>query len=203
MKRNKTLFITFLILIIGCSEKSNKSEEIKAFKDFLPVLLDSLHLDIYQELDDPIYNKRLKDSVLNLTKTTLIFDTIMPISKNSYISIVKENGYKTKWERQDSSIAVFPKEFENFDKKNKIYFTSNHKSLLKELLTYDEEKEFIPKDIYFVVEFKRIVFNENLDKGFLRVGALCGKLCGQGYDVWLKKVNNKWVVYKIKRTWIA
>ena len=203
MKRNTILFITFLIQIIGCSEKSNKSEEIKAFKDFLPVLLDSLHLDIYQELDDPIYNKRLKDSVLNLTKTTLIFDTIMPISKNSYISIVKENGYKTKWERQDSSIAVFPKEFENFDKKNKIYFTSNHKSLLKELLTYDEEKEFIPKDIYFVVEFKRIVFNENLDKGFLRVGALCGKLCGQGYDVWLKKVNNKWVVYKIKRTWIA
>lgn len=203
MKRNTILFITFLILIIGCSEKSNKSEEIKAFKDFLPVLLDSLHLDIYQELDDPIYNNRLKDSVLNLTKTTLIFDTIMPISKNSYISIVKENGYKTKWERQDSSIAVFPKEFENFDKKNKIYFTSNHKSLLKELLTYDEEKEFIPKDIYFVVEFKRIVFNENLDKGFLRVGALCGKLCGQGYDVWLKKVNNKWVVYKIKRTWIA
>lgn len=203
MKRNTILFITFLILIIGCSEKSNKSEEIKAFKDFLPVLLDSLHLDIYQELDDPIYNKRLKDSVLNLTKTTLIFDTIMPISKNSYISIVKENGYKTKWERQDSSIAVFPKYFENFDKENKIYFTSNHKSLLKELLTYDEEKEFIPKDIYFVVEFKRIVFNENLDKGFLRVGALCGKLCGQGYDVWLKKVNNKWVVYKIKRTWIA
>ena len=75
--------------------------------------------------------------------------------------------------------------------------------MLKELLTDDEEKEFIPKDIYFVVEFKRIVFNENLDKGFLRVGALCGKLCGQGYDVWLKKVNNKWVVYKIKRTWIA
>ncbi|MFV5700993.1 hypothetical protein ACM55F_03880 [Flavobacterium sp. XS2P12] len=54
-----------------------------------------------------------------------------------------------------------------------------------------------------VMSFSRIQFNHKKENGVLNVSYSCGGKCGLGYSVYIKKNNKKWIVYKVKQTWIS
>jgi len=54
-----------------------------------------------------------------------------------------------------------------------------------------------------IVLLSRIQFDDEKKYGVLTAGIECGGLCGYGYLIYIKKVNDKWVVDKIEDGWIA
>ena len=49
-----------------------------------------------------------------------------------------------------------------------------------------------------ILYLSRVYFNPTKDYGFLNVGFHCGKLCGCGYRVFIKKFDGKWTIDEIK-----
>jgi hypothetical protein len=54
-----------------------------------------------------------------------------------------------------------------------------------------------------VVFFSRIQFDQNKKVGVLNAGFVCGRLCGQGFRIYIKKTNKKWIIEEIEETWIS
>jgi len=54
-----------------------------------------------------------------------------------------------------------------------------------------------------VVSFSRIQFDKNRQFGILDGGFVCGRHCGQGFRIYIKKVNNNWIIDEVEGTWIA
>ena len=54
-----------------------------------------------------------------------------------------------------------------------------------------------------IIILSRIQFDDEKKYGVLTAGIECGGMCGYGYLIYIKKVNNKWVVDKIEDGWIA
>jgi len=45
-------------------------------------------------------------------------------------------------------------------------------------------------------------FDVRKELGTFEVGYYCGDRCGLGYLVIIEKIDNKWVISKVKDTWI-
>ncbi|MFB9077196.1 hypothetical protein ACFFLS_02850 [Flavobacterium procerum] len=54
-----------------------------------------------------------------------------------------------------------------------------------------------------ILSFSRIQFDSDKKYGVLTTGVYCGAMCDFGYRIFIKKVNNKWVVDKIEEAWSA
>lgn len=54
-----------------------------------------------------------------------------------------------------------------------------------------------------ILDFSRIQFDKTKQFGVLDAGFGCGGKCGQGYRIYIKKVNTKWIIDKIEGTWIS
>lgn len=54
-----------------------------------------------------------------------------------------------------------------------------------------------------VLVFSNIKFDVSKTSGTLDVSYHCGDRCGLGYVVTIKKVDDKWVISKVKDTWIS
>jgi len=54
-----------------------------------------------------------------------------------------------------------------------------------------------------VAYFRKIQFDTTKKYGILDGGFFCGGKCGQGFRIYIKKVNGKWKIDKIDGTWIA
>ncbi|KAF2513613.1 hypothetical protein EYY60_05140 [Flavobacterium zhairuonense] len=54
-----------------------------------------------------------------------------------------------------------------------------------------------------VLVLSRIQFDNEKKYGILTAGIECGDMCSYGYRIYIKKVNNKWVIDKIEDGWIA
>ena len=53
------------------------------------------------------------------------------------------------------------------------------------------------------VSFSRIIFNSDKTHGMLTCEYVCGGFCGNGYRVFIKQVNTKWVIDYIEYAWVA
>lgn len=76
--------------------------------------------------------------------------------------------------------------------------------LRKEKLSREEFWEIVYNNFgpgYFTVS--RPVFNRRFTKVYVRIGYLCGPLCGAGEDFIMKKVNGKWMIAKRLNSWMS
>jgi hypothetical protein len=87
--------------------------------------------------------------------------------------------------------------------------TLNDKYKLKNIKDFPErnDDDFWQKKYGFVfsgiVSFTRIRFDENKKFGVLDAGFVCGNLCGQGYRIFIKNENGKWIIDEIQGTWVS
>ena len=84
----------------------------------------------------------------------------------------------------------------------------NNKFKLKNLNEFPKDRFAIWEtkyDFVFsgILDFSRIQFDKTKQFGVLDAGFVCGGKCGQGYRVYIKKVNTKWIIDKIEGTWIS
>jgi len=53
------------------------------------------------------------------------------------------------------------------------------------------------------VFFSRIQFDQNKKFGVLNGGFACGDRCGQGFRIYIKQINQKWIIDEIEETWVS
>ena len=60
-------------------------------------------------------------------------------------------------------------------------------------------------DFHFsgVAYLSRIQFDKTKHFGVLESEISCGRLCGGGIRVFIKKVKGKWIIEKIEETWVS
>jgi hypothetical protein len=130
----------------------------------------------------------------------------------AFDSKIKRNQYNVKedFEKHFSGAKIFESKKEqnleyDFDfKKIKI----KNKFVLKNISEFPKGKGEIWKAKYNfifsgVVFFSRIQFDKDKKFGILDGGFACGRLCGQGSRIYIKKVNNKWIIDKVEETWVS
>ena len=86
--------------------------------------------------------------------------------------------------------------------------TESNKFIFKYLSEFPQDKTIFRKKypFYFggVVSFTRIQFDEDKKHGTLTAAISYGVMDSQGFDIYIKKdKNDKWVVDRIKGTWIS
>ena len=86
-------------------------------------------------------------------------------------------------------------------------FNNNGKYLFKYVSEFPEGSEMWNTKYSFkldgVISFSRIYFDKKKNYGVLEGGTTYGKLNGNGWVVFIKKENEKWVIDKIEGTWIS
>jgi hypothetical protein len=72
--------------------------------------------------------------------------------------------------------------------------------LYDRVLLYEQKYDFVFSGF---LEISRIKFNKNKKSGVLEGSfAYCGR-CGQGYRIYIKEINGKWIIVKMEDTWIS
>jgi hypothetical protein len=130
----------------------------------------------------------------------------------AFVPILKKIRGKVKedFEKHFPKIKLYePKEEKDteyiFDFKN---IKLNNKFEFKNFFEFPKERGAIWETKYNfvfsgVLDFSRIQFDKDKKFGVLDAGFGCGSLCGQGFRIYIKKAENKWVIDKIEGTWIS
>ena len=210
MKKN--LFITFLLFtLVNCTQKSNTDNfQNEVYSQIFHEIIDSCVVNIepieFQENvtekeKDDYNNEMLK--IRNQKRLIAIYDTVSGYRKDDFDENIFKN-FRTNWVKSDSSNFVININNSNIKANNTLIKASklpNLEKAFKDYKTWDEYEDL--KNLDVEISFRRIFFNDIKTEGFLQIGVICGKLCGQGYDIWIKKIDNEWKIIKIKRTWIS
>lgn len=223
-----TLLLILLIFVSSCKKKQTELEfEKSVMTEIFPSLVDSICVDcrilflpmplgksIFDENNNYIGSDTSKIKVEREKWERELVKIKNDTSKIiiAFDSKIKRNQYNVKedFEKHFSGAKIFESKKEqileyDFDfKKIKI----KNKFVLKNISEFPKGKGEIWKAKYNfifsgVVFFTRIQFDKDKKFGILDGGFACGRLCGQGSRIYIKKVNNKWVIDKIEGTWVS
>lgn len=233
MKKLKTTFILIIIFFASCEKKVSELEfEKNVMTQIFPNLIDSTCVDSrllsnfppkygesifdktghYIGVDSTKATEEEKLKLLEWKKRTLeikndtskIIIAFDPKIKNS-----REN-LKEDFEKHFVSSKLYDSKIENETEYILDFSTIkiNNKFELKNISQFPKERGAIWETKYNfvfsgIVYFSRIKFDEQKRFGILDAGFVCGRLCGQGFRIYIKKVENKWVIDKVKPTWIS
>ena len=232
-KLNQTIFILLIIFFTSCEEEVTEIEfEKNVMTEIFPSLIDSTCIDIrlmtnyppkygesiydktghYIGVDSTKATKEEKIKLLEWKKRTLeikndtskIIIAFDPKIQNS------REDLKNDFEKHFPSAKLYRPKAENeteyiFDFKS---IKLNNKFELKNVSEFPKERGVIWETKYNflfsgVVYFSQIQFDKQKSFGILDGGFYCGRLCGQGFRIYIKKVSNKWIIDQIEGTWIS
>ncbi|PIF71366.1 hypothetical protein [Flavobacterium sp. 2] len=225
--------LAVIILFSSCEKKITDLEfEKKVMTEIFPDLIESTCIDIRLFSEPPpiigqiIYDsegnhigidsikgtdeqrqklldwKNLKIKLERDTSKVIIgFDPIIRDSSKD----LKED-FKNHFKNSKIFLPKQKKETEYvFDFKN---IKLNNKFRLKNIALFPKNNKAIWRTKYNfifggVVSFSRIQFDKNRQFGVLDAAFTCGRLCGQGTRIYIKKVRNKWIIDDIEGTWVS
>jgi hypothetical protein len=229
----KIIFIIVVIVFSSCEKKVTDLEfEKNVMTEIFPSLIDSTCIDIRlftnfpPQYGESIYDKTghyigvdstkaTKEQKRKLLEWKINTEKIKRDTSKIVIAfdpVIKDNSQEVKadFEKHFKNAKIFiPKEkteseyiFEFKDIK------LNNKFKLKNISQFPKERGAIWNAKYdFVfsgaVFFSRIQFDKDKKFGVLDGGFACGRLCGQGYRIYIKKLNQKWIIDKIEGTWVS
>ncbi len=226
-----TSLLILLILISSCEKKQNEFEfEKSVMAEIFPSLVDSICVDCRLMLPPPpigesIYDENGHYVRTDSTKATKEQKIEYKKWKKNRIEIEKDTSklivafapvrkirgdVNSDFEKHFPKIKLYvPKEEKDveyiFDFKN---IKLNNKFELKNLSEFPKERGAIWNTKYNfvfsgVLDFSRIQFDKDRRFGVLDAGFGCGSKFGQGFRIYIKKINNKWVIDKIEGTWVS
>lgn len=222
-----TSFLILLVLVSSCEKKQTELEfEKSVMTEIFPSLVDSICVDcrilflpmplgksIYDKNDNYIgqdtsnikveREKWQKELVKIKNDTSKIIIAFAPVRKI-------RGDVNSDFEKHFPKIKLYvPKEEMDveyiFDFKN---IKLNNKFELKNLSEFPKERGAIWNTKYNfvfsgVLDFSRIQFDKEKRFGVLDAGFGCGSKFGQGSRIYIKKINNIWVIDKIEGTWVS
>lgn len=224
--------LILLILISSCENKQTELEfEKSVMTEIFPSLVDSICVDCRTMLPPPPMGVSIFDENGNYVRTDSTKatkeekikyrnwkDALKKIDRDtSKVVIAFET--KMKWSHfslKDDFVKHF-KGIKVIDSKinQDIEYDFNFKNIrlnnkfeLKNLSEFPKERGAIWNTKYNfvfsgVLDFSRIQFDKDKRFGVLDAGFGCGSKFGQGSRIYIKKVNNKWVIDKIQGTWVS
>ncbi|GGE29132.1 hypothetical protein [Psychroflexus planctonicus] len=226
MTTQRTLLLISIILVLfSCEKKQSELEfEQSVVYEIFPALMDSLHFDFRLNPPPPprpVFNE--KGEIIG-TDTTGIGKALSDYEKKK--AELKADSVKLVVAIRDS---VYPLEL---DEKNQLleHFQSHNLKLdstdlsteykidlnkliadknlrFKYLSDFPEGTNIWKKDYDFhfsgVAYLSRIQFDKTKNFGVLESEISCGRLCGAGIRVFIKKVKGKWIIEKIEDTWVS
>jgi hypothetical protein len=205
----KTTFILILILFASCKKNDNDikfNRDIEFNKnvltEILPSIVDTICVDVRIFLNPPpIYGKRIYNKEGHYVKTDSTKATLEEI-KN-----FKEWKQQVSDVEKDTSKVIIA-----FDPKSLPYTINfmniqlNGKFKLKNINEFDKKNIFERKykfNFSGIIRVSGIKFDKNRESGILNADFSCGRLCGYGTKIFIKKVKNKWKIIKMQDTWIS
>ncbi|QOG04497.1 hypothetical protein [Flavobacterium sp. MDT1-60] len=228
----KLRVILIVILFSSCEKKLTDLEfEKNVMTEIFPSLIDSTCIDMRMFFNPPpivgeiLYDKEGNHIGIDSTKGTKeqkqkLLEWKMQLRKIekdtskiivAFDPLLKDNNQDLSedFEKHFNSKIFISKEKKEteyiFDfKKIKL----DNKFLIKDIAQFPKDKKTIWKakyDFIFggVVSFSRIQFDKNRQFGILDGGFVCGRHCGQGFRIYIKKINNKWIIDEVEGTWVA
>ena len=203
--------LLFSILFSNCDKKdTNEDIDNRIYSQIFQTIVDSCVV-----IKEPVPNPNLGHVVLkeyeNRIKNAFerkmliaIYDTIRAYDKTKFENEVAKSSLNLKWATSDITNLVIKCDDYQVKSNVKLVRAMSLPSLDK---SYAENKSWENYDelenLDAAISLNRVLLDENKTKGFLQIGVICGKLCGQGFDIWIKKENNIWRIIDIKRTWIS
>jgi hypothetical protein len=222
-----TSLLILLILISSCEKKQTELEfEKSVMTEIFPSLVDSICVDcrilfLPMPLGNSIYDKNdnyIAQDTSNIKAEREKWKKELVKIKNDTSKIIiafapvrKIRGdVNSDFEKHFPKIKLYVPTEEMyveyiFDFKN---IKLNNKFELKNLSEFPKERGAIWNTKYNfvfsgVLDFSRIQFDKDKRFGVLDAGFGCGSKFGQGSRIYIKKINNKWVIDKIVGTWVS
>ncbi|MWB95505.1 hypothetical protein GON26_14135 [Flavobacterium sp. GA093] len=223
----KIVFITLFITLISCERKINDLEfEKNVMTEILPSLIDSTCIDsrilnLPPPLGKPIYDKddnyvgrdttEIKTERENWKKelARIKNDTSkIVIAFNPIIETAEESN-------QNELVAHFGKKIipDSIQIVTENYRIDFEKIKLNQNFKLRDLSKFPNRDTIWKTKYKfifsgvfsvsRIQFDKEKKYGVLSAGFVCGRLCGQGFRIFIKKVNDKWIIDEVEGTWVS
>ncbi len=228
----KIIFVFILLIFFTSCEKNEKAIEFNrnVLTEILPIIIDSTCVDIRIFSNPPpkcgklIFNKEGHYVRTDSTKATL--EEIKRLNEwKQQVTDVKKDTSKVII-AFDSKILPYEEEYkktvvEDFTKdtllginegQTKEYILNfktiklNGKFKLKDISEFDRQNIFEKKykfNFSGILTVSTIKFDKRKENGILQVGFICGRLCGYGNKVYIKKINKKWKIIKMEITWIS
>jgi hypothetical protein len=217
------LFATLPVLYScqGSKEKSSQQEHV-IMEEIFPVLIDSMWVEItYSMMPPPVrelydsnsqqktfepiekgqdFRNEIVEELSNNNETDqvtiVLSDTIHKINIEEFSQLRKHFQLTDPGGMNEMDNSEYKIDFSKHKagKMFKLVYASEYK--LKE---HDVSRERILSRI----SFSRIFFDKAKTVGVLTCEYICGGLCGNGYRVFIKKINDKWIIDKVEETWIA
>jgi hypothetical protein len=222
---HRIVFFIILTILYSCQDNKEKSaeQEHTVMEEIFPTLIDSMWVEItYSMMPAPIREiydsnsrhtefesieksqafkneivEELRKSKRNLNQITIVVsDTIHKIDEENVSQLRKHFQSAIFDETKEINNTEHKIDFSRYkaDKVFNLIYASEFKSK-----KYDLSRENILSEI----SFSRILFDKDKIFGILTCEYICGGLCGNGYRIFIKKVNNRWIIDKIDESWIA
>lgn len=203
--RNIILSIAFFS-ILSCNNSERKIEftpsQVKEINEIVRVILEEDSLEVFRNGKG---HEMLCKELIRLN----IYIPEKPINNKILIEPPLYNNI---------SITDLP----DYNKKSTLFKAVDSLYLLKQNLNPDKleidptivgEVNFTTKDKeinkkkadqpYSYYEMTIPLFSENNQVAYLELNHYCGRLCGSGKSVFLKRINGKWIIVNQWRTWIS
>lgn len=103
-------------------------------------------------------------------------------------------------ETNNDTETIYDFDFSNIKLNNKFKLKNLNEFPKDRFAIWETKYDFVFSGI---LDFSRIQFDKTKQFGVLDAGFGCGGKCGQGYRIYIKKINNKWIIDEIKSTWVS
>ncbi len=180
MAKKLTLTTILILLLISCKKKISYIEfEQNVFDEVFLKIVDSTYKDKRLYTFFPNRDQSDNDPDFLIQRKMLENDTIGLV-----IAVSNER-------------KIDLKKF-----KNRKFVFKNISEITEVNPEYEKWSEKYPK-FAGAMSFSKIRFDDTYQSGEIMVSYSCGGKCGLGYNVFIKKVNQKWIVDKVEQTWIS
>ena len=221
MMKNLFFIILTLLLLSSCNAKKEKNvEEEKIITALLPAIIDSTCMDLrIYEFRPPVPksifskdNKFIRFDSSNLSKDSISYKkTIDSLDKDTSTLYIEFNPvlndvdercknelyshFKIKKEKQNSTSESLRIPYENIKTKRKfkLQISSKMPKINKEEGIFSEYGSSFSGSL----SMSRIYFDKERKFGVLTVDYFCGTRCGQGFTIFIRKLNNLWIIDEI------
>jgi len=215
--------ISIFLFLTSCKKKQTNLEfEKSVVNEIFPALLDSVHYDTrFPPPPPPPPNSEWNDSTaVKWDESKIIAEYEKRKAKlekdtTKLVIAIVDSTYQIN-ERAKRELTDFYKEYVikldtvNIEKSYKINISDlkhNQKFKLKYRSELPKNSNVWKRDSDFhlsgITGFSRIQFDQTKNYGVLVSGFGCGKLCGFSGLVFIRKINGKWIIDKVKVTAIS
>ena len=201
-----TFYVFISLVFLSCKNSNDKIEfeTLRANETFN--IVESI---IIQDSLKVIKNGKDKSYLLeNLTKLIIIIpekeksgiETIpLPFFNNVEIKnlIGKKINGKIFFTKKDSLNIINQNEYpENIKLDKRILNKINS-------ISYEEAKAKYKRENLDLYEMSIPIFSSNNKKAYVQLNNHCGRLCGEGIEIFLEKLNGKWKIIYKRTAWVS